>query len=345
MKTTIYRKEKRKELPATSGVYRFIDENGEVLYIGKSVNIKTRINSYFQNRTEGDPRPKLQRMQRFITYIEVTITPTELEAEWLEQALIERHHPQYNQQMKSNSCHGYLILESRKTTWGWKVVSLTEYGYKEKVDKKGALHIGPFRNPKTVKNRLNILRNVNWLEDWSYQPIPVRYSKEDLSRALQWIKGVLGSYGNCQVWLEALEKQRDQLAEVLQFEKARYFQEVILCLRPVVNALKRNQLLNGNNIPFMIDRKNDWCCGYYFNQGKLYGECWEPKSKNRDSEYNDFIQSVANTIGSLETVSSFQEWEVTNLDQEMILYRAFSRQEEQVIGCLLSLNPGTIEIV
>ncbi|NBG87868.1 GIY-YIG nuclease family protein [Isachenkonia alkalipeptolytica] len=335
MKTILYNSNDRKNLPRSPGVYRFIDQQGEVLYIGKSVNLKSRVNSYFQNKGEGEGPEKLLRMQGFITFIEVTPTPTELEAEWLEQALIERHHPQYNQQMKSNARHGYLVPEAGKVNWRWREIPLGKDQDPLQEKRKDHFLIGPFRNPKALKDRLKVLYNFTWLEDWSYQPLPVAYPTEGVTKIVRWLKEIFGNQENYNQWIRNLEQERDLAAKKLEFEKAGRFQEVIASVAPLGHALKRNQLLYQGDPPFMIDRKNQHHCGYYLKNGVLFRTCWISKPKASGGEGKVFLRLIGNREDTIEGDGTYQQWRLTNLDQEMILYRAFVKQEEKIIGCFL----------
>lgn len=87
-----------KALPAMPGVYRFLDRAGQVIYVGKSKNLKSRIGSYFAPNARGTPKGQaiLEAAHRF----EHETVASELEAILLEAALLSEHHPRLNRQFE-----------------------------------------------------------------------------------------------------------------------------------------------------------------------------------------------------------------------------------------------------
>ena len=82
-----------KNLTERPGVYRMLDGEGTILYVGKARNLKKRVSSYF--RTELDA-PKTRVLMKQVRSVETTITNTEAEALILEYTLIKKHRPRYN---------------------------------------------------------------------------------------------------------------------------------------------------------------------------------------------------------------------------------------------------------
>ena len=83
-----------KEIPPLAGIYKFLDSDKQVIYIGKAKNLKKRVNSYFpKSKTQSR---KLKRLTTESTFLEVTITNSELEALLLEQHSIKEVKPKYN---------------------------------------------------------------------------------------------------------------------------------------------------------------------------------------------------------------------------------------------------------
>ena len=89
-----------KQLPLRPGVYRMFDADNEVIYVGKAVNLKNRVSSYFRGKSHNT---KTQLMVSKVVFIEVTLTHSESEALLLENTLIKRLKPPYNISLRAVS--------------------------------------------------------------------------------------------------------------------------------------------------------------------------------------------------------------------------------------------------
>jgi excinuclease ABC subunit C len=96
-------------LPGRPGVYRMLDAQGEILYVGKARNLKNRVGSYFQ---PSNVQPKVQALIAKTANMEVTITNSETEALLLEFNLIKKHRPRFNVVLRDDKSFPYLHLET-----------------------------------------------------------------------------------------------------------------------------------------------------------------------------------------------------------------------------------------
>ncbi|WP_313129783.1 GIY-YIG nuclease family protein [Anaerocolumna sp.] len=98
-------KERLHTLPELPGVYKMLDSQGNIIYIGKSKCLKKRVKSYFVNSPKWE---KVNKLVRFIEDIEYEVTDTHLEARLLECELIKKRKPSFNSQMKHDKNYVYL---------------------------------------------------------------------------------------------------------------------------------------------------------------------------------------------------------------------------------------------
>jgi len=96
-------------LPGRPGVYRMLDAEGTILYVGKARNLKSRVGSYFQ---PSNVQPKVQALVAKTAAMEVTITNSDTEALLLEFNLIKKHRPRFNVVLRDDKSFPYVHLET-----------------------------------------------------------------------------------------------------------------------------------------------------------------------------------------------------------------------------------------
>ena len=99
-----------KSLPNRPGVYRYLDSEDELLYVGKAKNLKNRIASYFRSSALDT---KTLALVSKIERIETTITASETEALLLEQTQIQAHKPPYNIIFRDDKSYPYICISSQ----------------------------------------------------------------------------------------------------------------------------------------------------------------------------------------------------------------------------------------
>ena len=137
---------KTDHLPKRAGVYFFKDDWGKIIYIGKSVDIKSRVKSYFQAK---DLWPTAQKMIIKTRSVSYKSTQSEFEALLLESQLINKYQPEYN--IKSKDDKSFIKIAFTKEAYP------RIYTTKEK-EKDGVFYFGPFKSAKEIKKILKRLR-------------------------------------------------------------------------------------------------------------------------------------------------------------------------------------------
>jgi len=94
------------------GVYRMLDGDGTILYVGKAGNLRSRLSSYFNKAVDTI---KTARLVEQIAGVEVTVTRTAAEALVLENQLIKTHRPRYNVLMRDDKSYPYVYLSTEET--------------------------------------------------------------------------------------------------------------------------------------------------------------------------------------------------------------------------------------
>jgi len=131
-------------LPRRPGVYLFRDRNGEIIYVGKTKNLRSRVRSYFY----GDTRRRVAQMLRDLAVIEHRVCTTELEASVAEIRLIDGHRPRYNRRS----------LPPRSTHWlRLTAETFPRLSIVRSQDPRSLAHLGPFRRRSVAEQVMHAL--------------------------------------------------------------------------------------------------------------------------------------------------------------------------------------------
>ena len=110
--------EKIRMLPDSPGCYLMKDAEGNIIYVGKAVNLKNRVRSYFRDTNHT---PKVAAMVSHIDDFEILLCETNLEALILECNLIKRHKPYYNILLKDDKHYPYLKVDLKAPFPDWRL--------------------------------------------------------------------------------------------------------------------------------------------------------------------------------------------------------------------------------
>lgn len=137
-----------RSLPEKPGIYQFINDEDQIIYIGKAKNLKKRVNSYFQKAPDN---AKLAVLIRKIRRINHLVTDTESDALLLENNLIKRHLPRYNVLLKDDKTFPWICISNEP----FPRVFTTR-----KVIRDGSKYFGPYTSGKIWKNLIDLIRSI-----------------------------------------------------------------------------------------------------------------------------------------------------------------------------------------
>ncbi|MCX7695028.1 MAG: excinuclease ABC subunit UvrC [Caloramator sp.] len=141
--------ERLKNLPEQPGVYLMKNELGEIIYVGKAVNLKNRVRQYFKG---GNHPPKVRVMVSNISDFEYIITNSELEALILECNLIKKYKPKYNILLKDDKQYPFIKVTINEE---YPRVFITR-----RYEKDGSKYFGPYTDVSAVKETINLIRKL-----------------------------------------------------------------------------------------------------------------------------------------------------------------------------------------
>jgi len=138
-----------KSLPNAPGVYRMLNDKGDVLYVGKARSLKKRVSNYAQGRGHTN---RIESMIRLTTHMEFITTRTETEALLLEANLIKRLRPRFNVLLRDDKSFPYILLTGDHDAPGI-------YKHRGARSRKGA-YFGPFASAQAVDRTINSLQRA-----------------------------------------------------------------------------------------------------------------------------------------------------------------------------------------
>ena len=236
-----------KKLPTCPGVYLMHDADDTIIYVGKAVNLRNRVRSYFRESTNKSP--KIQKMVTLIARFEYIVTDSELEALVLENNLIKEYSPKYNTMLKDDKTYPYI-----KVTMGEEYPRVL---FSREMKKDKSRYFGPYTSAAAVKdtieliNKLYQLRTCNkkFPRDFGVERPCLNYhirqctapcqgtvSKEayhqQIEKAMEFLNG---NYG---IILDELESKMTEASENLEFEEAIRYRELLQSVRAVSQKQK-----------------------------------------------------------------------------------------------------------
>lgn len=198
-KAPIY--QKKDTLPDAPGVYKYLDNNTEILYIGKAINLRKRVQSYFVSTHLKDAKTRV--LVSKIWDIEVTVVPTEMDALLLENCLIKEFQPKYNINLKDDKSFPLIQITNERFP---KVRSIRN------PKKDGSKYFGPYTSAKLMYVLLDLFKKIYPTRNCSLNLSDKNIESHKFKVCLEY------QIGNCKGPCEALQSEAAYLESIDQIK-------------------------------------------------------------------------------------------------------------------------------
>jgi len=266
-------------LPTKPGVYLMHNLKGQVIYVGKAINLANRVRSYFH--ASAQENAKTRRLVAEIASLEWIITDSEVEALILEANLIKKYRPRFNVRLKDDKRYPYLKI----TPEDFPKVLITR-----RMEQDGGRYFGPYTSTGALRETLDLLRRL-----FPYRTCDREITGTDAKPCLYFdLKLCLGPCigavdrteyltmlaqltefmeGRTENVMRDLERQIREAAEALHFERAARVRDRLLALRQVTERQKivTTAALNQDVIALARDENNACVEVFFVRNGKLLG--------------------------------------------------------------------------
>ncbi len=240
-------------LPAEPGIYQMIDAAGHVLYVGKAIDLRSRVRSYFQAGRVSQAR--IDAMVERVADVRTIIVRNEAEALLLECNLIKQHQPYYNIRLKDDKKYPYL-----KVTFNEPFPRVI---FTRRIVEDGGRYFGPYTNAARLRDLIDVIRRVFPLRTCKYDDIGEKYhrpclqyhikrcmapcaffqSKEEYDAIVGDV--VLFLAGKQGMLVDRLEREMREAADQFAFEQAGRLRDRIADLKRV---MERQEVVWGSRI-------------------------------------------------------------------------------------------------
>jgi excinuclease ABC subunit C len=274
--------EKLDTLPTRPGCYLFKDSGGTILYVGKAVNLRSRVRSYFQKSANHGLR--IRRLVHAVRDLETIVTETELEALVLECSLIKKYQPHYNVRLRDDKHYPYLCVT---TSEPFPRLLLTR-----RVRSDGNRYFGPYSGSRAVYATMELLNKlfpiVSCGKPFDGRPVqkPCLYfhmgqclapcaGKADRQEYTAAVRNVIAFLeGKEDRLLKDLRRRMEAAAEELEFELAARLRDQIEAVNQVLTRQKViSTRMTDQDVIALVAEEGGACVQmFYIRGGKLIGQ-------------------------------------------------------------------------
>ena len=287
--------EQLKMLPDKPGVYIMHDENDKIIYVGKAINLKNRVRSYFR---KTDKTQRIKNMVALIDHFEYIVVDNEAEALILECNLIKKNRPKFNVLLKDDKTYPYIKIDIKSE---FPNVVITR-----KIKNDGSKYFGPYANPGAAKEMLDFVKQkfkirqcknfksetracLNYHINRCSAPCMGYISREEYMNQIYEIMDILE--GKIDKVVKELNEKMKQASANLEFEKAAYIRDKIVAIERVNEKQKVSNITENNIDVIGIARSElEVCVEIFFVRGsKMVGREHYFFNELKDMENQEII--------------------------------------------------------
>ena len=270
-------KEELKKLPKDPGVYLMKDKDDNIIYVGKAVNLKNRVSSYFRKTNKTD---RILKMVSQIDHFEYIVVSNEAEALILECNLIKKNRPKYNVLLKDDKTYPYIKIDVKSD---FPNVIITR-----RLLNDGAKYFGPYANPGAAKEMVNFIKEkykirqcrnfksntracLNFHIKRCLAPCIGNISKEEYRKQIDEIIDLLE--GKTDKIIKDLKNQMKEASSRVDFEAAAYIRDRMLAIETASQKQKVSNISENNiDVIGMAKSELEVCIEIFFVRGsKMIG--------------------------------------------------------------------------
>ncbi|HVC35716.1 MAG TPA: excinuclease ABC subunit UvrC [Chloroflexota bacterium] len=286
-------------LPTRPGVYQFRDAERRIIYVGKAVNLRNRVRSYFR---ESAASRKITRMVAEIADFDITVVESELEALILECSLIKTHRPHYNVKLRDDKQYPLIRVT---TAEAWPRADIVRHRRED-----GNQYFGPWADSSSVRSMLTLLNKL-----FPFRTCPREITGEDPRPCLQYhIKRCLGPCigavaheeyramidrmcrflgGRYADVVAEIQSKMTQAADQLQFERAAYYRDQV---RTIEKIMERQRVFGASNqdadlIAFARDNGQACVQIFFVRGGRMVERASFPLINTQDESSQEILSA------------------------------------------------------
>ncbi|MBQ4482193.1 MAG: excinuclease ABC subunit UvrC [Lachnospiraceae bacterium] len=273
-----------KKLPKSPGVYLMHDEDDNIIYIGKAVNLFNRVHSYFRKTAKSE---KIKKMVTQISWFEYILTDSELEALVLENNLIKEHRPKYNTMLKDDKTYPYI-----KVTVSEKYPRIL---FSRTMKKDKARYFGPYSSSYGVRETIELINKIyrlrtcnrtlpkdrgkdrpclNYHMKQCQAPCRRDFTEADEAEYTANVQGALDFLnGHYEPVLKSLKEKMEAASERMDFENAAVYRDLVTA----VQSISEKQKITAHDgedrdvIALNRDREDAVVVIFFVREGRLIG--------------------------------------------------------------------------